>query len=219
MNSIRRLMELAGIKLDEVGDHYDELEDNQFLPDPYHARNIVWMGESGRMVKVTPKNSEPIWGNIFHEDKIRETAQAIKYSEDTVKFNAPLAHISILDIQDVKENIEAAKDGDLMFDPVIDDVHRYSTGDDELDRYIVDPEEFLEVEAYDDEHKQELHAEMESMIKQATAEQWGDIGNLHIQIRDGNHRRAAAFMAGEPFVWAIVATDGVSNPSAKKHMQ
>lgn len=206
-------------KIDEVGDHYEKLDDRDYLPDPYHGRDVIWMGESGRMVKVTPQNSQPVWGNIFHEDKIRETAEAIRYSEDRVRFNAPLAHISIIDITDVKESIEGAEHGDLMYDPVINDYHVYTTGDDNLDRYIVDPEQFIEDEAYDDEHAKELHQEMEEAIVEASKEQWGDIGNLSVQIRDGNHRRAAAFMAGEPFIWALVTTEGAHGEEVKRYME
>lgn len=205
--------------LKEVGDHFGSINPDDRRKDPYYGRNIIWYGEKGRMVKVTPQNSEPMWGNIFDNNKINDTAKAIRNSEDRAEFNAPLAHITIIDILYIEENLQANEHGDLMYDPAIDDVHIFTTGDDELDAYLLNSEEFLDDNSYDDEERQELEAAMENYKKQAQAEEWGDVGNLHITLRDGNHRRVAAFRSGEPFIWATVATQGLKDERAKKFMQ
>jgi len=218
---LKRLLELAGIeKIDEVGDHYEKLDDNQFNPDPYYARDVVWMGEKGRMIKLTPENSEPIWGNQFDTDKIRETAVAIRNSEERVKFNAPLVTPTIIDLENIADTIKGAAHNDLMWDPVIDGFHIFSTGDDDLDQYIVDEEQYLDDNAWDDEQRAELEQEMEQMKQDAISEQWGDIGDVFIQVRDGNHRRAAAFAYGEPFVYGlVVSNDGEMDAEWKPYLE
>lgn len=205
--------------LEDIGSHYSTLDADEKHGDEYYGRNVVWYGERGRMLKLTKENSEPIWGNTFDYDKIEETADAIKYAEDRVKFYAPLCDAVILDIQDIKENIEGKRHGDLMHDPVIDDVHTFSTGDSDLDEYIVDPEEYLDDNSYEDEDRKELKQEMEDLKEQAIKEQWGNIGELFIQVRDGNHRRAAAFASGESVVWGILMKDSDGKAELKKHLE
>lgn len=219
MNELRRMLELAGVSLVEAGPHYDTMKHDEYLPDPYDGRYITWMGISGRMVKITPENSEPIWGNIFHDDKIRETAEAIRNSENRVQFNAPLVHLKIIDIDTIQESLVSDVNGESMYDPVIDGNHVFTTGDVDLDRYLLNPDDYIEDEAgYDEEYRAEVKGEMDAMIETAISEKWGDIGKLFIQVRDGNHRRAAAFMAGEPFIWGMVATQGSEDPDTKKYM-
>jgi hypothetical protein len=191
----------------EFGEHYDTLDKNEtHMYDEYHGRNVIWLGETGKMVKATPENSEPIWGNIFDQDKIDQTADDIRYAEDKVKFYAPLAHPTIIDIQNVAENLQANAHDDLMYDPAIDDYHTYTTRDSELDAYLLDAEEFLGDNSIDDDIES-LENEMEDRRKLAQEEEWGDIGDISIQIRDGNHRRTAAFAAGEPYIWVRVSDD------------
>jgi hypothetical protein len=199
------IMKLNDVLL-EFGEHYDTLDKNEtHLYDEYHGRNVIWLGETGKMVKATPENSEPIWGNIFDREKIEQTADDIRYADDKVKFYAPLAHPTIIDIQNVEENLQADAHGDLMYDPAIDDYHVYSTGDAELDEYLLDSEGFLCDNSTDEDDT--LENEMEDRKKLAQDEGWGDIGDISIQIRDGNHRRTAAFAAGEHYIWVRVSDD------------
>ena len=197
-------MRLTDILL-EFGDHYDTLDKRDTVGyDEYYGRNIIWLGEKGKMIKATPHNSEPIWGNIFDADKTEQTADDIRYSEDRVKFYAPYGMVTIIDIQDIEENIQAAAHGDLMFDPAIDDYHLYSTDDDDLDAYLLDSEEYIGDNAFDDDEITSLTNEMEQMKLDAQSEGWGDIGDISIQVRDGNHRRTAAFASGESHIWVTV---------------
>lgn len=204
--------------VNEVGPHYGKL-DVEFGSDEYKVNKVTWLGEAGRMVKMTTKNSEPMWGNTFDERKISETANAIKNANGKAKFNAPLVHISIIDIEEIAENLEANSRGELMFDPAIDDVHTTTTSDRELDKYIIDEDQYLDDNSSDDEEREELRQEMEELKRTAIEEQWGDIGRLKIIVRDGNHRRAAAFLAGEPYVWGKVATQGILDDRARKYIE
>ena len=203
--------------LNEVGDYYAPMPEQSHNPDPYPAKKIVWYGFSGKMIKMTKQNSEPMWGNIFHPEKIRKTADAIRYSEDSVKFNAPRVSVSIIDLNWVRSSIIDAQRGDAMFDPVINDCHQYTTGDDELDKYIIDKKQYLDDNSYGDDIA-EMQAEMESRLQEAIDTKSGDIGSLHIQVRDGNHRRAAAFASGEPFVWGYV-TDVHIDPEIQQYLK
>jgi hypothetical protein len=209
-------MKLSDILL-EFSEHYGTLDKRDTAGyDEYHGRYIVWLGEKGRMIKATPHNSEPIWGNIFDQDKINKTAEDIRYAEDNVKMYAPYGMATILDVQDVEENLQAAAHGDLMYDPAINDYHLYTTGDEELDAYLLDSEEFIGDNAFDDDEIEALETKMEQMKTEAQEDEWGDIGDISIQVRDGNHRRAAAFELGESYIWVTI-TD--VDDKIKGHLQ
>lgn len=159
------------------------------------------------MIRLTAEETYPLEGNIFDEDKLLSTVDAINNTEKRVKFNAPYAHITFVDIQNIVETLEAESLGELEYDYAIDRYHILTTGDDDLDKYLLDPEEYIEDEtrSFDEEEVEEFRKEMEDKKRQAIEEQWGDIGKIHAQIRDGNHRRVIAFLSGEPDIWVRVS--------------
>lgn len=159
------------------------------------GRNVAWVGEAGRMVRVDPEYMQHISGNIFYPEKLASVAAAVELHPDTLYLTAPYGQMAQIDVHRVKESQEYWEDEGLD-EPL-------STGDDELDEYIVDPEEYLDDHADDDE-RQELREEMEERLQEAIDSGDGDLGSWIFTVRDGNHRAFGALAGGEPYVWAIL---------------
>lgn len=182
-------------------EHYTPLEEDVIehqLNTIYYGRNVAWVGTEGKMLKVTKEYAYPIEGNIFYSDKLAKVRNGILESPDRVYFYAPYGMATKIDLQAVKESIEHQDDIN----------HRpWTTGDDELDEYLVDPESALSI--YDPEENPEEYEEakrdFEKRLKDAVNNNEGDLGEWAVQIRDGNHRAFGAFLAGEPYIWVAIA--------------
>jgi hypothetical protein len=197
--------------------------------DPYYGRNVIWDGVSGRMIRVTANGARAIEGNIFDKHKLSSVVDGIREADDRVVFVAPYGTVTVITIQEVKESLEYAEDEDE--DNVL------TTGDDELDQWLVDPASVLydigyfdldEVKAYQQDPKgfikqwsddpadrKEKREEMEEAVAEvnrlqealqyAVDHDEGDLGSFSFQIRDGNHRAFGALLAGEPYIYMILA--------------
>jgi hypothetical protein len=157
----------------------------------YYGRNIAWIGTAGKMVRADVNNIYPISGNIFDRTKIRSLVDKIAHAEERVYLYAPYGMVKKVDIQTIIESLEGYDHNPL------------TTGDDELDEYIKDKEEYLSI--YDGEEKIEAQQEMEQELKKAIASNSGDLGEFIFQIRDGNHRAFAAKALGESYIWMSIA--------------
>jgi len=166
--------------------------------DVYYGRNVLWLGSEGEMFKAEPRYIEPIDGNIFDEDKLAAVVDCVTNAPGRVPFVAPIADVHVITPTDIKESFEYQPD-----DP-------WTTGDDELDEWIKDPEEFidenLDCEDYDSPEEwreaiDELTKDMNGQVAEAVRQREGDLGSFRVQIRDGNHRAFGALAAGEPYVY------------------
>ena len=155
----------------------------------YYGRNVIWDGYTGQMVRAYPKYIQHVSGNQFDADKLAAIVSGIDEAPDRVVLTAPYGNVNFIDPLDVKESIESMRHGD---DEGLDEP--LSTGDDDLDEWLVDPERF-------DKGDQ---AHMKRLLKEAVRLKQGDLGKLACTIRDGNHRAFGALLAGEPYIWMIV---------------
>jgi hypothetical protein len=193
-------------------DYYPESASGELLKecpeeDRAYARDVVWCGRKGEMLRVGPDYLQHIWGNIFDPNKLAAVVTGVQQAPERIGFYAPVATVSKIDLTSVKESIEYDVDEGLD--------RPYTTGDEELDKYLVDPDEVLDTYAaswdYEEEEddpdykaaRQNAKEEIERRLVEAVAHNEGDLGQWEVTVRNGNHRAFGALIAGEPyiFVW------------------
>ena len=187
----------------DIGGEKIEYEEN--LDNVYCGRRVCWIGDKGRMMKVDPNYLYSIQGNQFYKDKLDYLTNKISSNERTYLY-APYGIMSVVDINDIRESIEYADHG-YEHKPL-------TTGDDYLDHYIANKEDFDEEES----------EEMEEALGEALKSNSGDLGKQLVQIRDGNHRVFAAIASGEEYVWVTMYENQYSDvmgdrPWAKKYRE
>jgi hypothetical protein len=187
----------------------DEIKRETEFDNLYHGRNVIWIGESGKMVKADSHYVYPIQGNIFYEEKISQLAEKIASSPEKMVLHAPYGEMSKVGLSEVEESIQYQED--YSHAPL-------TTGDEDLDEYLKDKEEYLNNNAeYDDEYEvikssyDELKDELELQLKKAEESGDGDLGEFIFQIRDGNHRAFAAINAGEKYIWLMISKNQMQN--------
>ena len=210
INSTRNLMRDGNYS---SRDDYDQGEFRDYYPktasvtlevfsedDLYYGNKVIWDGTAGKMMKADPEYIQHMEGNIFYPDKLAAVVSGVQNADERLVFTAPYGTANKIELIDVKESIEYRDDEDLD--------RPYTTGDEELDRYLVDPEEVLE-EYADPEDEPELYAqhkkEFEEALQEALKAEQGDLGRWAVTVRDGNHRAFGALLAGEPYVYVIMA--------------
>lgn len=182
-------------------DYYDkDWEYEEKFSTKYYGRNVIWIGEEGRMLRASPDYISPRDDNIFEWDKLQAVRDHIIQSSEKVELDAALADVIVIDRTLIEETQEGAQSGRVQ-EWTID--HPFSTGDDELDEYLADPEAFLAREEDPEERREEL----EKDIQISEALERGDFRKLWVRIRDGNHRVFGAIAAGEPYIWVKITKD------------
>lgn len=175
-----------------------ELDDVDRAGNRYYGRNVIWIGEEGRMIRADSDYITHISGNIFDADKLSAVVDGVRNSEGRVTFYAPYGTTNKINIRDIAESQEYWEDEG--FDEPL------TTGNEELDRYLADPKEFLGYYGEEgDEEWTEAKDEYEALKDEAIELDEGDLGSWSVTIRDGNHRAFGALIAGEPFVWVMLA--------------
>lgn len=160
----------------------DKIEYEESLDNIYCEQKVCWIGDKGKMMKVGANYIYAIQDNQFYSDKLKHLTDRI-LSSGKVYLYAPYGIMSIVDIELVKESLEYEGHGYE---------HRpLTTGDSELDNFIINKDD------YDEEESKE----MEELLSEAIKNNDGDLGKQIVQIRDGNHRAFAAIAAGEEYVW------------------
>jgi len=189
----------------------EEIEREKEWGNLYYGRNVIWIGQEGRMIRVKEEQYYPIWGNIFYPQKIENVVDKINYSPERVYFYAPYGLVSQIGLADIKEAQQSSEE-DLG--------HRqWSTGDDELDEYLRDRKEFIE-NNYSDEDEKEAEMKLNERLREVEEYEEGDCGEWVVQVRDGNHRVKGAFESGESYVYVMVANNQYkSNKGNPKFME
>jgi len=209
--------ELADSGDGEFEDYFPQSAAGEIKPFPrntYYGTDVIWDGMHGQTVRVYPEYMTEIEGNIFDADKLAAVRDGIREAEDRVVFTAPYGTVSVVTLQDVKESIEANARGDESLDRPL------TTGDDELDEFLVDPEDALSGYSVNDlapyqadpkaaaddnmEYEVELLNDLQERLEEAVNFDEGDLGTITYTVRDGNHRAFGAILAGEPFIWMMV---------------
>lgn len=192
LQALESLLDTSNASYEDFEDYYPasargdlEEEAEQYPDTVYVARNVVWLGTEGKMLRVDPDYAYHIQGNIFDSDKLGAVVEGVVHHPTKVHFYAPYGTASKIDVNDVRESLQYEDD-----DPL-------STGDDDLDEYLLDPDAFLE-------EYEEDRDEMEQALVEAEEEGSGDLGSWTFTFRDGNHRAFGSLLADEPYVWAIL---------------
>ena len=183
-----------------------ERPDEEFGPDEVTNENIsnmrveceekvCWYGDDRRMIRIDVDYMYPIHGNIFYPDMIKRIEEEISNASYLypARFHCGYCEVKKIDISTIKEYL-AYSESDLGHS-------KLTTGDEELDKYLLDKEEYLSdwQSNYDEETAEE-------MLQNAISNSEGDIGKYIYQMRDGNHRAFGAKNAGEKYIWAEMST-------------
>jgi len=174
-----------------VTEYYDKARDFEPYQGwvPMEGRGVTWWVEPGEAIWIEAKYLRPISGNIFYGDKLGAVAYAIKQGD--VQLYAPFGQITLITPAWVAESIQYAED---------DVGVPWTTGDDELDEWLVRPDKYMDDRGYDDEERAEMQAELEAELAEAVRTGQGDLGHWMATVRDGNHRAFGAVLGGEEAV-------------------
>lgn len=202
----------------------EEIEADEWFPEPaddadvYYERGVRWVGEEGRMLRVPVETLAAMPGNDFDPEKLLAFSELISRDEGTrPAFQAPPAEILTVTKYDIKDSVDAQKGGYLLSS--YGTSRPFTTGDEDMDWYLVDPESFLEENAWDEGERAALRSYMEAALKEAEEEGMGDLGSWYVQLRNGNHRAFAAQLAGEKYVWVYVLEPGDLPPDLADSLQ
>ena len=201
------MFDASMMDVDVDSDFVDEVR--SWLPDPgeidpddvYWGDGVGWVGIQGRMMKLPWDQIQAFPGNPFDERKTAAFRDIIRSGERPLIY-APPAMASRISLDDVRESQEAEARGELF------DTHGMTrpltSGDDELDEFLADEEDYLETYAADEDDEAAIRAQMTLTAEKAIADNDGDLGKLVVHLRDGNHRAFGAQLAGEDEVWVTV---------------
>lgn len=185
-------------------------EDEVYPGDVYAGRCVRWAGKEGQMMRLPWDQVHAVALNPFDPVKVATFAELIRQcGADGEKplLYAPPAIVTPVTLDDVVGSQEAEARDELFAS--YGTGRPYTTGDEELDEYLADPDLFVETYAADDDDAEAIRADMVERAEEAVQTKSGDLGKLVGQLRDGNHRAMAAQLAGEPYVWVGVVDPGV----------
>jgi len=171
----------------------------------YRGGNVVWNGIEGHMVRVPSENV--VWNsqNLLDGDKLIAIAEGINSIRDyDVIFTAAWGEIHKVTLEKVKESIEYQKDTPYEV---------LTTGDEELDEFLIDPGEVIITYHDTDEPEKfcEKLQEFREAVQDAVDNEEGDLGDWHFTPVDGHHRLFGAILSGEPYVWVMLSGNQISS--------
>lgn len=168
----------------------------------YSGHRVDWVGRQGHMLRVEWDQLQTTQLNPFDPKKVAVFAEMMRDPNISVVAGAPAGMATSVGLDDVAESQKAEVDGELLESHGM--TRPFSTDDEELDEYLADPETFLEYYAADEDDADVIMADMTVRGEEAISKCSGDLGNIVVYLRDGNHRAMAAQLAGEPDVWVDV---------------
>lgn len=117
---------------------------------PYYGRNVIWYGgQKGQVIKLEPWQLYSREDNIFDYDKLKSVKEHIINSDNRVTLRMGHGVPTLVDIDRIKEDIEYSDyNNELTYEMYPRDI--FTTGDEDLDKYLVDGGEFLYNEGYVD---------------------------------------------------------------------
>jgi len=206
---------------------YDEIPDEDERDD-YFGKNVVWYAASGKnLCRIKPEYVVATEGNIFDYSKMRAFAKLMR-GEDRPVLPAPLGDVRYVTLMDVEETNRSPEDYALE--------EPWTTGEDDVDEYLKDKEEWLNdnweqyldevglempegldwrdnnYDEFEEQAQKVIREYMDNWAKELEKEGSGDLGQVYVSLRDGNHRAFAAKEVGERFIW-VLPTD-YSTPEA-----
>jgi hypothetical protein len=101
----------------------------------YHGRYVTWYGFPEQMIVIHKDQVEGMWGNIYNDEKMEYLTNMIIDHPDKVELECSYGFGSVIDIQDIIEHQESVHEDSFRTD--YDGIDTpYTTGDDELDKYL-----------------------------------------------------------------------------------
>ncbi len=184
----------------------------------YLGKNVAWYTDKPERAEVFEAEyitSTP--GNEFNQGKFNALFNSFNraaYSPDPNAFlflPMPWGYVSQITLADVAETQNAARQGRIgtVLEPGTDYVldRAWTTGEDEVDEFLADPEEFVEIheEVYaDDLEGRSLQDYMVEWANRLAEEGSGDLGERVVQLEGGNHRAFSAIASGENRIWVEI---------------
>ena len=228
----------AETEFGDFDEHFDKplsKEDFEFNQ-KYYGRNVVFLGDKGKNLKIDSRYVTSREDNIFDYSKAKSVLEYLNDfdTEDFVTY-CPRCDVREIDFDTVMESLQY-NDDDTLYEQ-FNLSEPFTTGDDELDNIIrnVDWEDDIkgnfymyddylkkdgtldmeEVAKSDDPdevveyYKEDVEAiqDVKEMIERAKTDGYGDIGEYWAVLRDANHRTQALIMSGEPYI--IIRPDDV----------
>lgn len=163
----------------------------------YSGDRVDWVGVPGRMMRFEWDQVQATQLNPFDPAKVASFAKMMR--DGGVTAEAPDGMLTVVDLEDVKES---QRSEDTVGEYGM--TRPFTTGDDDLDEYLKDPEEFLMYYAADEDDEMVIRADMTVRAEEAIDKGEGDLGKIVVFLRDGNHRAMAAQIAGESSLWVKV---------------
>lgn len=161
------------------------------------GRKVAWLNESGRKLrKVSADQVMATHGNEFDPQKLATYAWMMRRGEIPLSF-VPTGYFERVTLTDVVET-QSEDEDDRGYDGR---TRPFTTGDEDLDAYLSDPEGYLE--GYWIDNEEQTRKDMEAAKAKASRSRQGDVGGLVVTLNSGNHRAFAAFLAGEPAIWVL----------------
>lgn len=199
----------------------------------YRTGGVIWYGTPGRMVVVDVDRVYSREDNIFDSDKLEYVRDMIRNSNEPVEFLCSYGFLEKVDFEDILESQSDDSygktysigdneldryigDSDFISDEINSDSdildileeHKFEIAFSKIteDQFI----EFVGEELYGEfEYEIDQFLEYEDDLKKAIDSQSGDLGNLMVKIRDGNHRIIGAKMAGAREVCIDITEDSL----------
>lgn len=206
---------VRGVGRQSMGEHFERKSSGELLGNSGRVAwksgsgRFLWAGYPGRTRVVDARRVSVLVGNIFEPEKMAAVCQAILDPPEVgaLLFVAPLAHVGLVDLSDVRDSLDSHKRGVLFEEMGL--TRPFTTGDIELDAYLQRPDDVLDEETYEDEpgSRDEVKEGYEARIEEALRARAGDLGHPWVRLRDGHHRVFGAIAAGEPWVCALVEED------------
>lgn len=170
--------------------------------DIYSSDRVDWIGIQGQMMKLGWDQIHAFPGNPFVPSRVAAFRDIIRDSHDRPLLYAPPVQLYRVSLEDVRDTNDAQVRDELFESHGMS--RPFTSGDEELDEFLADEEDFLQTYADDEEDEQTLRSDMLLRSERAIEEQSGDLGKIVAQLRDGNHRSFGAQLAGEDEIWVTV---------------
>ena len=170
-------LEEGGLGDAEVTDFSSLKEDNHSL---YSGVDVIWDGYAGQMVRVPAEYVESMDLNEFDDSKLLRVQELVNEASNIgryVRFDAPIVRASLIELSDVAESQRTWEEEDTW-----DGLDRpLSTGDEELDNFLKDPEEWTYLELGLEGEPELLESPIfEEMYEKDYVRKWSDKhGLLH----------------------------------------
>jgi len=141
-------------------------DDIKRLSKKFVGKNVIWYGDPDQMIVIPAEDVHGMSGNIYDYEKLQFVVDLILESPELVEFECSYGIGSVVTLIDIREHQEAEVQDRFMIDQDGHD-RPYSTGDNELDKYIgtedMSDQEFVYMITSDpnilkffDEHKYDL---------------------------------------------------------------